>query len=108
VARLLAEPSRRWQLTAWGRDGDSRHVELALAGLRDAAGRVTHFVCAFSDRTELERLRSEVESLKALAAASLGLRADHAGQPARGAQQPCVEISPTDELHADREPGRVL
>ncbi len=108
VQRLLAESLRRWELTAWTKDGDLRHVEVAIGGLRNADGRLTHWVIAFSDRGEVERLRAEVESLKNLAAASLGLRLDPAGQPARGAQKAGVEIPAADELSADRKPAGIL
>jgi PAS domain S-box-containing protein len=106
VQRLLSDGARRWEITAWGKDGEVRHVEAAVGAVRCADGRLSHWVVAFSDRGEIERLRSEVESLKGLAASSLGLRAS--GQPARGAQQSRVEIPAADELHADRHPGRIL
>ena len=68
--RLLAQPASRWNLRAWSRDGTLRHVEVALGAVRDAGGQVTHWVAAFHDRGELERLRAELESLRALAAVS--------------------------------------
>ena len=108
VQRLLAESPRRWELTAWSKDGDLRHIEVALGGLHSADGKLTHWVVAFSDRGEVERLRAEVESLKSLAAASLGLRLDPAGQPARGAQKAGVEIPAADELNADRKTAGIL
>src|SRR5260370_857527 len=43
VQRLLAESPRRWELTAWTKDGDLRHVEVALSPLRSADGRLTHW-----------------------------------------------------------------
>jgi len=67
--RLLAETASRWQVKAWGKDGTARHVELALGAVRCADGRITHWVVAFSDRSEVERLRADLESLRALAAA---------------------------------------
>src|SRR6185369_882943 len=108
VQRLLSETSKSWEISTWGKDGEPRHVEIALAGLRDADGHLTNWVLAFSDRSELEKLRSEVEWLKSLAAASLGARLEPAGQPARGAQKPRVEIAPADELHADRQATGIL
>ena len=68
AGRLLAESASRWQVRAWGKDGSARYVEAALSALRGADGRRTHWVVAFSDRDEIERLRSELESLRALAA----------------------------------------
>jgi PAS domain S-box-containing protein len=108
LQRLLSESPKRWEISAWGKDGEPRHVEIALAGLRDTSGTLTHWVVAFSDRAELERLRSEVESLKSLAAASLDVRPEPGGQPARGAQKARIEVPAADELHADRKPAGVL
>jgi len=108
VQRVLAETHKRWQLSAWSKDGSLFHVEVALAPLRDAAGGHTHWVVAFSDRTELEKLRAEVESLKSLAAASLGVHLDPPGEPARGTQKARVEVAPADELHANRQTARIL
>lgn len=67
--RLLAETASRWQVRAWGKDGTACHVELALGAVRGAEGRITHWVVAFSDRSEVEHLRAELESLRALATA---------------------------------------
>ena len=65
--RLLAEPASRWQLRVWTKDGAVRFVELALGAVRSTEGRVTHWVVAFSDRSEIEKLRAELESLRTLA-----------------------------------------
>lgn len=67
--RLLAEAASRWQVRAWGKDGQARSVELALGAVRSTDGRITHWVVAFSDRSEIESLRVELESLRVLAAA---------------------------------------
>jgi PAS domain S-box-containing protein len=69
VHRLLAESASRRELRAWGKDGRARHVELAPGAVRSAEGRLTHWVVAFSDRAEVERLRDEISALKALASA---------------------------------------
>jgi PAS domain-containing protein len=58
VHRLLAESSSRWKLRCWGKDG----------AVHSADGELTHWVVAFSDRSEVEKLRSELEGLKSLAA----------------------------------------
>jgi PAS domain S-box-containing protein len=108
LQRLLAESPRRWELTAWGKDGEVRHVEVALCGLRSADGRLTHWVVAFSDRTEVEKLRAQIESLKNASAASLSLRLDPVGQPARGAQKAGVEIPAADELNPNRQTAGIL
>jgi len=67
--RLLAENASRWQVRVWAKDGAVRHVELALGAIRGADGGLTHWVAAFSDRSEVERLRAELEALRTLAAA---------------------------------------
>jgi PAS domain S-box-containing protein len=68
VHRMLAESVLRKPVKAWSKDGAVRHVELALGALRNTEARVTHWVAAFSDRSELERLRSELDSIRGLAA----------------------------------------
>src|SRR3954471_9680948 len=35
VQRLLSDSPKRWEVSAWGKDGEPRHVEVTLAGLRD-------------------------------------------------------------------------
>jgi PAS domain S-box-containing protein len=69
VHRLLAESTSRWELRAWAKDGSARHVELALGAVRDRDGRITHWVVAFSDRTDVEQLRAELAELRGRAAA---------------------------------------
>ena len=69
VRRLLAEPSSRWKLRAWAKGGAVRHVEVAFGAVHSAEGELTHWVVAFSDRAEVEKLRSHLEGLRALAAA---------------------------------------
>jgi PAS domain S-box-containing protein len=66
--RLLAEGNSRWQLRAWTQDGALRHVDIALGAVRNAEGRVTNWVVTFADRSEVERLRAELEELRGLAA----------------------------------------
>jgi len=68
--RLLAEGHARQAMRTWGKDGAARHIELALGAVRNAEGRVTHFVAAFSDRSEVERLRAEIDSLRRMDAAA--------------------------------------
>jgi PAS domain S-box-containing protein len=69
LQRLLADPGTRWRLVTCGKDGAARHVELALGALRSVDGKLTHWVLSFSDCSELERLRGELEKLRSLAAA---------------------------------------
>ena len=107
VQRLLEGP-RRWHLAAWGKDGTEHPVEINVAGVRSVDGKLTHWVLAFADRGEVERLRAEVESLKGLAGSSLALSLDAPRQPAGGAKQARVEVPAADELYADRKPLGVL
>ena len=69
VQRLLAESSSRWKLKACGKDGAARHVEISFGAVHSADGQLTHWVVAFADRSEVEKLRVELEDLKTLAAA---------------------------------------
>ena len=70
VHRMLAESTPRRTGKAWAKDGTPRPVELTISALRNADGGTTHWVLAFSDRSELERLRAELDSLRTLAAAA--------------------------------------
>jgi PAS domain S-box-containing protein len=69
LQKLLADPGTRWRLATRGKDGETRHVELALGAIRSVDGKLTHWVLSFSDCSELERLRDELEKLRAVAAA---------------------------------------
>src|SRR5207247_8835704 len=68
LQRVLSEAPCGCQLKAWGKDGAARHIEIALGAIRCADGRLTHWAVSFSDRSELERLRTELETLRAQAA----------------------------------------
>lgn len=92
--RVLADCPSAWPLSAWRKDGAALQLQLALSGVRSADGRLTHWVLTFSDRTEIERLRAELESLKALAAAPY-LRLEAPAQPVR-ASRPSSAETPRD------------
>lgn len=64
VHRMMAEGSSRREVRAWGKDGIERRVELSLGAVRGHDGRITHWVAGLSDRTELERLRAELDALR--------------------------------------------
>lgn len=68
--RLFREPGAQLLLRARRKDGSAAHVEASAGSLRGVDGRVTHWVLAFADRTERERLR---EQLAALSAAASGV-----------------------------------
>jgi PAS domain-containing protein len=107
LQRVLADSPAAWPLSVWRKDGAPLQVQLGLAGVRSADGRLTHWVLSFSDRCEVERLRAELEAMKD-ATGALALRLDAGAQPARGAQQARVEAAPADQLHAERQPVRGL
>lgn len=65
--RLFREPEAQALLRAQRKDGSPAHVEVAAGAVRGVDGRVTHWVLAFSDRTELEQLRGELNALRAAA-----------------------------------------
>jgi PAS domain S-box-containing protein len=53
--RLLAQGPAYRELETWSKDGGRRHVEMTLGAVRDAEGRLTHWVAGFAD---LERLKA--------------------------------------------------
>jgi len=63
--RLFGEAASRWKLPAWGKDGSLLPVEAAVSAVRGTDGSVTHWILAFADRSEVERVREELASLKA-------------------------------------------
>jgi PAS domain S-box-containing protein len=67
---LLHTAAAPRELKIWGKDGNTRHVEVRLGAIRSVEGHQTHWVIAFSDRAELERLRAELQALKATAKAA--------------------------------------
>jgi len=103
MQKMVSQSPARWELTVWHKSGTAQHVELSLGVVRDSDGRHTHWVLTFSDRSELERLRAELESMKTVGVGSLALRVEASHQPARGAQQARVEAAAPDELHAERQ-----
>jgi PAS domain S-box-containing protein len=65
LQKLLADPATRREMKAWAKDGTPRHVELALGAVRSADGKLTRWVLCLADRSELHKLRSELEGLRA-------------------------------------------
>lgn len=68
VHRLLADPTSRWKVRAADKDGAPRHVEVAFGAVHGRPGELTHWVASFTDRSEIEKLRAELDALKGLAA----------------------------------------
>src|SRR5258706_5568013 len=69
AASMFNEAPSRVQMRARRKDGTSADVELSIGMVHGTDGRLTHWVLAFADRSELERLRDELRLLRALAAA---------------------------------------
>lgn len=69
AARLFEVAPVRTPMRARRRDATTVHVELSAGMVHAADGRLTHWVLAFAEREELERLRAELRLLKSLAAA---------------------------------------
>lgn len=65
--RLYREPGAQLVLRARRKDGSLAHVETTAGTVRGVDGRITHWVLAFSDRTELEQLRDKLNALCATA-----------------------------------------
>lgn len=65
---LYRESEAQVLLRAQRKDGSQAHVEVSIGAVRSVDGRVTHWVLAFSDRTELEQLRDKLNALRAAAA----------------------------------------
>jgi len=55
---LFREAAARAQLRARHKNGTEVSVEVAVSAIHGSDGRVTHWVLAFTDRTELEALRA--------------------------------------------------
>jgi len=54
--RLLAQAPSHRELETWSKDGSVRHVEMTLGALRNAEGRLTHWVVGFADLQRLKAL----------------------------------------------------
>ena len=54
--RLLAQAPAHRELETWSKDGSVRHVEMTLGALRNAEGRLTHWVVGFADLQRLKAL----------------------------------------------------
>lgn len=65
--KLLRDPGGRMALRVRRKDGSQAHVEVAVGSVRGSDARVTHWVLAFSDRTELEQLREQLGALRTAA-----------------------------------------
>jgi PAS domain S-box-containing protein len=69
AASMFNEGPVRQHMRARRKDGAAAEVELSIGMVHGSDGRLTHWVLAFADRSEIERLREELRVLKAIAAA---------------------------------------
>jgi len=69
AADMFNEAPARLQTRARRKDGVTADVELSIGMVHGVDGRLTHWVLAFADRSEMERMREELRVLRAIAAA---------------------------------------
>ena len=62
--RLLETVEAPHELRALHRSGEPLDVEVVTGPVHDSAGRLTHWVLTFTDRTELAQLRAELAALR--------------------------------------------
>jgi PAS domain S-box-containing protein len=60
AGQLFREPAQSVVLRAQRKDSSLAQVEVSVGAVRGSDGRVTHWVLAFCDRTELEQLRGRL------------------------------------------------
>jgi PAS domain S-box-containing protein len=69
AASMFNEAPVRLQMRARRKDGAAAEVELSIGMVHSIDGRLTHWVLAFADRSEIERMREELRILRSIAAA---------------------------------------
>jgi PAS domain S-box-containing protein len=69
AANMFNEAPARLHTRARRKDGVTVEVELSIGMVHGVDGRLTHWVLAFADRSEMERMREELRVLRAVAAA---------------------------------------
>jgi PAS domain S-box-containing protein len=69
ASSIFERAPARLTMRARRSDGAQLEVELTIGMVHGTDGRLTHWVLAFADRSELARLREELRVLKAIAAA---------------------------------------
>ncbi len=69
AASLFSQAPMRLQMRGRRKDGASLIVDLSVGMVHGVDGLLTHWVLAFADRTEIERLREELRVLRSIAAA---------------------------------------
>lgn len=69
AASMFDKAPARVEMRIRKKDGTAALVELTIGMVHGANGRLSHWVMAFADRSEIERLREELRVLRAIAAA---------------------------------------
>ncbi|MCC6211959.1 MAG: PAS domain S-box protein [Burkholderiales bacterium] len=69
ASNMFNEAPSRVQMRARRKDGSTADVELSIGMVHGADGRLTHWVLAFADRSEIARMQEELRVLRAIAAA---------------------------------------
>jgi PAS domain S-box-containing protein len=69
AASMFNEAPVRLQMRARRKDGCAAEVDLSIGMVHGVDGRLTHWVLAFADRSEIERMRDELRVLRSIAAA---------------------------------------
>ena len=67
AASMFAQAPARVHMRARRKDGSAALVELTIGMVHGVDGRLTHWVLAFADRGEIERLREELRVLRSIA-----------------------------------------
>jgi PAS domain S-box-containing protein len=69
AASMFNDAPVRLQMRARRKDGSTAAVDLSIGMVHGVDGHLTHWVLAFADRSEMERMREELRILRAVAAA---------------------------------------
>jgi PAS domain S-box-containing protein len=69
AATMFNEAPVRLQIRARRKDGAAAEVELSIGMVHGVDGRLTHWVLAFADRSEIARMREELRVLRSIEAA---------------------------------------
>ncbi|MEJ0001307.1 MAG: PAS domain S-box protein, partial [Verrucomicrobiota bacterium] len=69
AASMFSEAPVRLQMRARRKDGATAEVELSIGMVHGVDGRLTHWVLAFADRSEIARMREELRVLRSIEAA---------------------------------------
>ena len=69
AASMFEDAPVRMQMRARRKDGAAAEVDLSISMVHGVDGRLTHWVLAFADRSEIARMREELRILRSIEAA---------------------------------------